>query len=470
MLIPLALMAAGVSQYRKYKNDQAEEIDRAADREYKSSVRNYEAGQRERTTRLQKEQDEFAVSMKNAAKPAVVEPVDIPAEGPVQPGAEAPMKQGYSVNGKVVGNEAARDKAVAEYSAPDAVMARMADAQLAAGRPDLAMETRQKSAQAKLTGLQLDDAQRTALNRAYDDDLNKKATTFDALGEFITGSKGDGQGGAIKVKPVPSADSKQITFNTIGDDGSMTPTPYTFENSPAGLLRAKSLLSRSTTLENKLVHLHQQKQEEQAAAQLAETGRANRVGEAQRAQTIGLEATRVGLAKAAAAADAKLPLAVKTQVASYDKELNNISAAMAKAQADGSFNEASPGAQALMLRQKVLVAKTEELLKPYLGGGKPADGGKNTDALGLFVDKPADRPATKGAEVTNGAASTKPEGPGFLARMADSPIVKRVSELGTDYTSEAGKAALTKRVAEAGQGGAPLTDVEKLRAKQAGLI
>ena len=141
-----------------------------------------------------------------------------------------------------------------------------------AGRPNEAMDLRTKSRADKLGQLQLDEAQRTHLNRTYDDELDKKATSFDALAQFISDSNGDGQGGAMKVRAVPTADGKKITLNRIGPDGTLTPTEYTFDNTQGGLASAKALLSRSVTPQMKLAHLYQQ-------AQAAEQARHNQATE-----------------------------------------------------------------------------------------------------------------------------------------------------------------------------------------------
>lgn len=142
----------------------------------------------------------------------------------------------------------------------------------AAGRPNEAMDLRTKSRADKLGQMQLDEAQRTHLNRTYDDELDKKATSFDALAQFISDSNGDGQGGAMKVRAVPTADGKKITLNRIGPDGTLTPTEYTFDNTQGGLASAKALLSRSVTPQMKLAHLYQQ-------AQAAEQARHNQATE-----------------------------------------------------------------------------------------------------------------------------------------------------------------------------------------------
>lgn len=189
-------------------------------------------------------------------------------------------------------------------------------------------------------------------------------------------------------------------------------------------------------------------------------------------QRLSMEGARMQVAKAAADAEAKIPPAVKTQFASYDKELNTIGAAMAKAQAEGTFDPASPGAQALMLRQRLLMDKTEELLAPYLantkaGGGAPKPG---SDPLGVFADKPAaGQPAAK---VAQPAAAPTAASPGIGATIADMARrgIGAVSAASTQAQAQGAQyQAIANRVREAMAGGAPLTPQEVAAARRFGI-
>lgn len=181
----------------------------------------------------------------------------------------------------------------------------------AAGRPVEAMDLRTKSRADKLGQLQLDEAQRTHLNRTYDDELDKKATSFDALAQFISDSNGDGQGGAMKVRAVPTADGKKITLNRIGPDGTLTPTEYTFDNTQGGLASAKALLSRSVTPQMKLAHLYQQAQAAEQARhnQATESTAARNAATAEAAQraTAAYHARMAGVAEGKVGATAQQP-------------------------------------------------------------------------------------------------------------------------------------------------------------------
>lgn len=68
------------------------------------------------------------------------------------------------------------------------------------------------------------------------------------------------------------------------------------------------------------------------------------------------------------------------------------------------------------------------------------------------------------------AAPAAPAGPSLFDRLMKKFGESTLGQYGTDYTSPEGKKALAARVAEAKKGGQPLTEVETLRARQAGLI
>ena len=97
---------------------------------------------------------------------------------------------------------------------------------------------------------------------------------------------------------------------------------------------------------------------------------------------------------------------------------------------------------------------------------------KNRDALGKALELAVasansdetlmprrDRPAPKSDDWAM---------PSFGA--SESPVLKWLSAMGADYSSPEGKKALQSRVVEAKNGGKKLTEVEMLRAKQAGLL
>jgi hypothetical protein len=77
----------------------------------------------------------------------------------------------------------------------------------------------------------------------------------------------------------------------------------------------------------------------------------------------------------------------------------------------------------------------------------------------------AGQPATSAALTP--AATQEPS---FWDNLAQHPLVKHLVDLGVDYESPEGKKLLQARVAAARAGGPALSDVEQLRARQAGLL
>ena len=96
--------------------------------------RAYMREQRDRERRLQAENDGYRTSMQAAAKPAAVEELTVPAEGPVMDGMEAPVKPAYKVNGEMVGGGMAKDKVEGDYNALGATMRRQAKVATGAGK------------------------------------------------------------------------------------------------------------------------------------------------------------------------------------------------------------------------------------------------------------------------------------------------------------------------------------------------
>ena len=78
-------------------------------------------------------------------------------------------------------------------------------------------------------------------------------------------------------------------------------------------------------------------------------------------------------------------------------------------------------------------------------------------------------PTTSSSSTTSSTSSSAPADPNSLMSRAGA-VVDHIGALGKDYTSPAGKAELQARVIEAQRGGRRLTDVETMRAQQAGIL
>lgn len=224
--------------------------------------------------------------------------------------------------------------------------------------------------------------------------------------------------------------------------------------------------------------------------------------------------------------DAKVPSAVKTSVATINKQIEIIATARAKAMADGSYNPNNASAQKQTEELTALGIRAQDLLKPYLKAGSAdtvdiagydaskkklpetlteansnglgrtsAANERNVNAQELEVairqkDPRAIARITKNMErldviianergtkqpvrdVTTPAApliTQMPQKNGLLSAVA-STAGDYFSGMGTDYATPQGRAELVRRVAEANKGGQQLSSIERMRAQQAGLV
>lgn len=519
MVLPIALALMGGGVYRKIRQDKQDEEDAATDRAAKADDRAYQRDVRDRTRKQWAEDDALKTSMKDAAAPRAVEDGTVyqtpnDDEGNAMPanGTEGTFK----VGGQRFTDRAAADTAVVEGNKPGAAMGRMVDVLNRAGKPVEAMELDTKGNQSKVAKLQLDEAQRVALNRAYDDDLNKRGSSFEALAEFVSNSAGDGRAGSLKVKAVPSADGKKVVFAKVNDDGTTTPTAYSFDNTPQGLERAKSLLSRSVSPEAKLTHLHQQAQLQLQQDQLTETTRHNKATESNAADLTAarmeIAAMKLDAAKKAGAPGVMTMADLKDGFKTIASTLNADYKAQIDAEPDSMKAKAIKTAREseIAMVQRVFagaasagIAMTPEQAIAALRTGKisdvrvPKKDGSGDVTVKALVNgsriipileepgfptapgvAPGASPPAAGA-AGEPAAAAVPAGASGAPQAAPTQqpaasMVETVNDnrvgLSDDPRSEAVKKNLRNRVVEAARGGRALTYAEELRAKQAGLI
>lgn len=429
----------------------------------------FQRGQRERTLRMQGEEDNLRASMKDAAAPATVDQTAMKSDDQDnrdvgQPGEAAPTPTGFSVKGKTYATMAEAQGAADAYNAPDQMNARMSQALLRGGKPAEAAQLRAAATQEKVSGLQLSDLERQHANQKFDDALA-------GLGSF------DDIAGFTKTKPLVSADGKSVSFQQVGADGTTKDLPYRFSNDAKGLSEAKSMMSKSLPEMQKLSYLHQQFQEGESKARWEKEYKLREDGEKRRAMH---EDRMFTLAKSNAdakadALDSKLPGAVKLQADGLRSQLGQINGAITKAQAEGTWNPEQAGTKQLMARQAALQLGLRTLLEPYLDGGQGASG---ADPLGLISDggkggAPAAAPAAASKPSAAQGAPTAakdtsraaPEAPGIIARMTDALRAKSMEaqQQGAEYQ------ALQKLVNEARNGGRALSAREQQLARQYGI-
>lgn len=487
-------VAKGLKQGKDYKD--AEE-DRAFRRE-----------QRERERRQQEEGDQVVASMKAAAARAQVQPNLVPDASTDNrdvglEGTAPPVQQGVRVNGQVLPDQASADRVATAYNSPVATMKRQADVLTGAGKPIEALQLTE-TANKWEADQSLKDMGSLLMKGGWKSVPEIYARYRDGKAAEVVE---DGKGGATII----TRDEK--TGQEIGRQ-QYADLPQLFA-SVAGQfdpkLWASDEIRRGKDSEDRRRF---DTTRAGADAQLAETTRHNKAVEGTNAERVSLmgqlaESRAATAAAKAGAGQGGLTLAdlkdghkaiastlnadYKTQIESEPDPAKGKAIKTARESEIDAVQRVYTGAMsagiALTPEQAIAAFRTGEVGRQTF---KTKDGGTaSVDVLrvngriipmsanpGFGEAAPAAPPdGAKPAKEASGAAAAKtekkpakPEGPGLMQRLAESPIVKRLGELGTDYSSEAGKAALAKRVGEAANGGAPLTDVETLRAKQAGLI
>lgn len=155
----------------------------------------------------------------------------------------------------------------------------------------------------------------------------------------------------------------------------------------------------------------------------------------------------------------KLPPGVKATADRMDDDLKQINAAIVKAQAEGSWEpDRNPSQKQLIATQRATQLRYSQLIAPYLPGAKPG----GADPLGIMGDEPAQKP---GAAPAAAPKPAEPAGPSLWDRATSAAG----NFLNSSREEGAKIEAIQKRWREAGAGGPPLTEQEKVQARAFGL-
>lgn len=164
-------------------------------------------------------------------------------------------------------------KAAEAANTPEAQAARMADAYAKAGRPTEAMQLRAGAKQGKLADLQLEKAEREALDERYSRELDDLASEhggfIKGMAAYLTKTQLGGAEGRTFVAR-PSADGKQMQIVAIGPDGSES-VYKSYDNDEKGDVQARVEAMKADTKTKTLFLFDLNKQrtaDEQAKARL----------------------------------------------------------------------------------------------------------------------------------------------------------------------------------------------------------
>lgn len=345
--------------------------------DYKQWQRQQAQAEAERANTLRSDLEGAAVpvSMQTAGgKPATQDDIDVG-----QPGEAAPTPNTYAVGDKSFTDSGAAQKALGQANSPAGQAQRISQAYLKNGQAGMALQVQKDAQQSELAQLGLDEKHRQAADEMFDRQLQQQPS-HEAIAKYVSAAPGDGQGGSLKVQAVVSPDGKSVTYNRVGDDGSLTPlSDHTYENSPKGVADAQSWLSRTTPLKDKLANIRQGFQDEQSAKKTdAEIQEMKDRGEYYRAvgAAAGVRADKTGTGKAS----------LYDRMDEVDKvELQGTQAQAAKLQetidngiAQGTIKEGDDAFKQLNNRLVALQLKARNIIKQYSG-----DDGNGADPLGL---------------------------------------------------------------------------------------
>lgn len=319
---------------------------------------------------------------------------------------------GFNVAGKQFTDPAAAQAAVAAQNTPEATQKRVLAAQMGID-PSKGIAMQRDIAQATVADVQAADAVfRNKLGVAM-------AFGHDGLAKLITEAQSDGLADH-QLKAVVSPDGKTVTYNKVDKDGKLTPTPLTFPNSEEGVISAAYRLDKAITpamradfaLKMKKEGREDKETDSKVKLQGAQTNYYNAAAD--------LKDNTDPNAKGKVAAVDRMSEIDKSTLGTINKTRETINTAITKAQAEGSWDENSPGAKKLQTRLATLAMQESKLQSKYAGEA----GGGLPDPAGLRGSGGKTPAATQAARDTDAFAIKQDE------------LVKAEGRLATAKTQE----------------------------------
>jgi hypothetical protein len=260
----------------------------------------------------------------------------------------------------------------------------------------MAMETAIMDQKAKRIGLESDEFKflDEKANREMMEHLQGGKNWWEGAAKFITNTKA-GPLKDIKAEAKLSKDGKTVEMFAVMPDGSKQPTG----TYPANYQGLEQFIQKfgSIPLEVRLRLLSENRK---AAQDQLESQSKNNLYEAQ----AGYYKAAAGVKDAETKEDAKIPAAVKLEASSLAKQIEDISAALNKSMAEGSFDANNPGTKLLLEQQSALRIQYRRVITPYKPGA-----GASADPLGLNKPPPAAVPGqqAQAAPAATTASSTR---------------------------------------------------------------
>jgi hypothetical protein len=468
--------------------------------------------QRVAAEKRMKEEDALKTNLGNAATPTEIAPDEVyqPAvddEGNQMPA--NPTAGRVKVAGQHFTNMADATKARDAYNGRDAVNARMSDVYLRAGRPGEAQQLRTGARQEQVANLQA-----TQLQQAADRDAKLRevggliikggwASVPEVYARYDDGHSAkvepDGKGGATVIGiDGGGKEVSRIKYGSLPEFFSDVAGQFDPSKWQAAQERKADRAEgeRRWTAEMDL-RTEAEKRRQAHEDRMFELVK-NRGAAGQQSAPIWDEKADNWLRQRYTSKDQTGALVVDGDGLAFAKQLavamardkfgGDTTTALGQAiDVDQKITAAAGGdpAKVRAARQQALAALIAPQGAPTQAPSKAAAISADAQKTGVkdfLVDINGTRGAYGGAKMSDFATSAVGPGGGqpaspTPAAPAPSPVMARMSsamqylsDLGTDYNSDAGKALLASRVAEAAKGGKALSEVEALRARQLGLL
>lgn len=239
----IAILGAGAAGFGA-----GEERARQQARQDEEDAFRREQRDRQRTQWQRDDAEQQRTDADKLAARAAMAPKTITPE--LQPGQQGP--QSYQVGGQVVGDPSAAEA----YNTPQAGMRRAAGA---VHDPLVAADLIGKANAIEAGDMQMQRERMTAAAQKFDDDLRKAARGPGwgaSLAEFMSKSKGDGAGGALKFAAKKVGGN--VVIYKVGPDGSALDEGQSFPDSEQGAALATFILAQGTTPAQKLEHFRKE--------------------------------------------------------------------------------------------------------------------------------------------------------------------------------------------------------------------
>lgn len=264
----------------------------------------------------------------------------------------APVATTYAVGDQTGMTKDAAAAAAASANAPTAQMARMSAALRANGDPMGAAQLDAQARQSQLGDIQLTAAQRQQHQQDFNDHLlGALPGGHSALAQFISESDGDGHGGKLQAKAVPSADGKSVTYEFTRPDGTVKKGP-TFSNDQQGAVEAAFMLQQGMSPEMLVKHNEAKVKDAREQQATDQQGRYQQGMLALEQKKVDLERSRVVAAAAATGAKTVRDPVLQAKLGIAGKQLEQVAEQINKSYAADGYDPLKPPAGLKQLESK----------------------------------------------------------------------------------------------------------------------